>query len=133
MNPLYSEVARRARHRCEYCRAPEAVFNFPFEVEHILPPGLGGSVGIENCALACRSCNLFKSNAVEAFESIDGLRVRLFQPRLDSWEVHFRVLESGELEALTAIGRVTILQLRMNAAAQIEARRWWVRLAMYPV
>lgn len=37
MNPYYTLVADRAAHRCEYCRAPEIVFNFPFEVEHILP------------------------------------------------------------------------------------------------
>ena len=38
MNRFYSEVAERAGHRCEYCRAPEVVFNFPFEVEHIIHP-----------------------------------------------------------------------------------------------
>ena len=27
---------------CEYCAAPDAVFNFPFEVEHIDPPARGG-------------------------------------------------------------------------------------------
>ena len=32
MNRRYGLVAQRAAHRCEYCRAPEAVFNFPFEV-----------------------------------------------------------------------------------------------------
>jgi hypothetical protein len=32
MNPHYEVVALRAGHRCEYCHAPEAVFNFPFEV-----------------------------------------------------------------------------------------------------
>ena len=37
MNPRYPFVAERAAHRCEYCRAPEAIFNFPFEVEHIIP------------------------------------------------------------------------------------------------
>ena len=37
MNPGYEAVALRAGHRCEYCRAPEAVFNFPFEVEYIIP------------------------------------------------------------------------------------------------
>lgn len=31
MNPLYPAVADRAGHRSEYCRAPEAVFNFAFE------------------------------------------------------------------------------------------------------
>ena len=37
MNPHYPEVALRAGHRCEYCYAPEAVFNLPLEVEHIVP------------------------------------------------------------------------------------------------
>ncbi len=37
MNPRYVQVALRAGHRCEYCHAPEVVFNFPFEVEHIIP------------------------------------------------------------------------------------------------
>ena len=36
MNPHYPLVAQRAAHHCEYCRAPEAVFNFAFEVEHNL-------------------------------------------------------------------------------------------------
>lgn len=31
MNPFYTLVADRAAHRCEYCHAPELVFNFPFE------------------------------------------------------------------------------------------------------
>ena len=30
MNPRYPQVALRALHRCEYCHAPESVFNFPF-------------------------------------------------------------------------------------------------------
>lgn len=39
MNSRYALVSARAGHRCEYCHAPEAIFNFPFEVEHALPPG----------------------------------------------------------------------------------------------
>jgi phenylacetate-coenzyme A ligase PaaK-like adenylate-forming protein len=31
MNPHYPQVALRAGHRCEYCHAPEAVFNLPLE------------------------------------------------------------------------------------------------------
>lgn len=60
MNPNYAEVALRAGHRCEYCHALEAVFNFPFEVEHVTPVALGGGDTAENLALACRSCNLFR-------------------------------------------------------------------------
>ena len=42
MNPRYAAVAERAGHRCEYCHAPESIFNFPFEVEHIVPTAHGG-------------------------------------------------------------------------------------------
>jgi hypothetical protein len=35
MNPRYPLVALRARHRCKYYHAPEAVFNSLLEVEHI--------------------------------------------------------------------------------------------------
>ena len=68
MNPRYSSVASRARHVCEYCHAPEAVFNLPFEVEHIVPLSQGGDKGEDNLALSCRSCNLYKSDSVSAFD-----------------------------------------------------------------
>jgi len=42
VNPRYPLVAQRAAHHCEYCRAPEALFNLPFEVEHLIPPIHGG-------------------------------------------------------------------------------------------
>ena len=65
MNPRYALVAARAGHRCEYCQAPEAIFNFPFEVEHVVPPGKAGPDTEDNWALACRSCNLFKSDGLD--------------------------------------------------------------------
>lgn len=58
MNPNYRDVARRAEHRCEYCRAPEVIFNFAFEVEHIVPKSQLGSNELSNLALACRCCNI---------------------------------------------------------------------------
>lgn len=54
MNPHYPLVARRAGHRCEYCRAPEAVFNFPFEVERL---ATGRSIC---CRQACARMKRFK-------------------------------------------------------------------------
>ncbi len=64
MNPSYPLVAARARHACEYCRAPEIVFNLPFEVEHITPQSRGGKTTEDNLALSCRSCNLYKSDFI---------------------------------------------------------------------
>src|SRR5260370_10899119 len=99
MSSLYPEVAQRARHRCEYCRAPEVVFNFPFEVEHIAPVSSGGSDALTNLALACRSCNLYKATQVKGIDPVSQQEVRLFHPREDRWEVHFQIdPESGEIE-----------------------------------
>ena len=116
MNPLYAVVAVRAFHRCEYCGAPEVVFNFPFEVEHIVPPVHGGTNELENTALACRSCNLFKSDVSEGQDPQTGYRVRLFHPRRDLWSEHFQFGPDLAIEPLTAIGRATCAQLRMNSS-----------------
>src|SRR5438105_4160554 len=106
MNPRYASVAERAAHRCEYCQAPEAIFNFPFEVEHIVPPGLGGTDDASNLALSCRGCNLFKSDEVIAIDPQTGIPTRIFSPRANHWEEHFAVdQESGKLNGLTSVGR----------------------------
>lgn len=133
MNPRYADVALRARHRCEYCRAPEAVFNFPFEVEHIIPASRGGTDTETNWALACRSCNLRKATHIGGIDPGIQAVVRLFHPREDRWEEHFHVhTVSGEIEGLTPIGRATVARLEMNSDAQVVARRQWMRLGLFP-
>jgi hypothetical protein len=131
MNPRYPFVAARAGHRCEYCRAPEAIFNFPFEVEHIIPPGRGGDDVENNWALACRSCNLFKSDALVAIDPVSGERVPLFHPRRDAWTSHFLcTLQQGTIVGLTPVGRATVDQLRLNADSQASARKQWILLGL---
>jgi hypothetical protein len=133
MNPLYPQVAERADHRCEYCRAPEAIFNFPFEVEHVIPVALQGPDDASNLALACRACNLFKAHHLTGVDQDTQSEVRLFHPRLDAWTEHFRAdRETGIIEGLTTIGRATLTRLRMNSAGQLAARRQWVRLGLFP-
>jgi hypothetical protein len=133
MNALYADVAQRARHRCEYCHAPEAVFNFPFEVEHITPVSTAGSDDLANLALACRACNLYKAARQSATDPESQRQVRLFNPREDRWDSHFQVdPESGEIEGRTPIGRATVVCLDMNSTAQLLARSQWMRLGLYP-
>jgi hypothetical protein len=91
MNPRYAQVAATARHRCEYCHAPEVVFNFPFEVEHIIPPVLGGVDSADNLALACRACNVRKGVHLEHIDPTTQSSERLYHPRQDEWEEHFSV------------------------------------------
>jgi len=133
MNPHYALVAQRAAHQCEYCRAPEALFNLPFEVEHIIPPIHGGVDEDSNWALSCRSCNLHKSDYLEGVDSETRTTVRLFNPRQSLWAEHFRVEGiTASIVGLTANGRVTVARLQMNSPAQLAARRQWARLHLFP-
>jgi HNH endonuclease len=133
VNTFYPTVAQRAMHRCEYCRAPEQVFNFAFEVEHIHPRSENGSNDSNNLALACESCNLFKSNAIVGWDEETSQESRLFNPRNDDWDIHFRFDEATmQIEGLTPIGRATIGRLRMNSDFQRRARQHWTQLNLYP-
>ena len=133
MNPLYPVVAERAVYRCEYCHAPEIVFNFPFEVEHILPQSRGGSDDLDNLALARHACNLFKSDCETGQDEESQAEVTLFHPRTDAWEQHFRMdTERAEIVGITPVGRATVARLQMNRPRQITARRRWIRLGLFP-
>ena len=132
MNPNYPFVAARAKHICEYCHAPEAVFNLSFEVEHIIPSALGGKNRESNLALSCRSCNLYKSDSISFFDEKTKKEVRFFNPRKDVWSEHFFVdKSSGEIQGLTNIGKATISRLRINSDAQIAARFQWLKLGFF--
>jgi HNH endonuclease len=133
MNPRYPAVARRAGHRCEYCRAPEAIFNFPFEVEHIVPRSESGGDDESNLALTCRSCNLHKSSFQTGWDEGDRTEVPLFNPRADRWSDHFELdIERGEIRGRTATGRATVARLRMNDPPQVTARLLWIQLRLLP-
>ncbi len=134
MNPHYAVVAARAEHRCEYCHAPEAIFNVPFEVDHILPVSRGGKDTLENLALACRACNLRKSNVTAGVDPLTDEEVELIHPRLHVWDMHFEVegLTAATLYGNTPTGRTTIVQLQMNAPLQQVARQQWVKLGLFP-
>jgi hypothetical protein len=133
MNPRYPAVARRAGHRCEYCRAPEVIFNFAFEVEHIVASTRGGLDDESNLALACRACNLYKSDRLAWVDADTGQEVHLFNPRCEIWETHFRVdAETGAVVGLTPNGRATVACLRMNQPEQVAARRRWALLGLFP-
>ena len=128
MNAFYADVALRANYVCEYCHAPQSTSNFPLEVEHIIPISFGGKTEFENLALACRSCNIFKSNFLFGLNDI-----RLFNPRIDLWSEHFEVkLLTFEIVGLTESGNGTIIRLRMNSTFQLSARIEWNRLDRFP-
>ncbi len=133
MNPRHAQVALRAGHQCEYCHAPEAIFNFPFEVEHIAPLSQEGTGDETNLALSCRSCNLRKAVHISGFDPQSQTTVRLFHPRQDNWNEHVQVDEgSAQIIGLTASGRATAVRLDMNSQSQRLARRQWMWLGLFP-
>ncbi len=133
MNQYYSEVAARASHHCEYCHAPELVFNFHFEVEHIIPISKQDTDSTDNLALACRSCNLRKGSSTSVISPNSNIEVRLFNPRNDQWHQHFLAdPESGIVNGITDIGKVTVEKLMMNSSSQLSARKLWIRLGLFP-
>jgi hypothetical protein len=133
MNPHYASVARRACHRCEYCHAPEAVFNFPFEVEHVHPTSRGGAEDETNLCLSCRACNLRKSDRLAFFDEVTQGEAPLFDPRRQRWPEHFQIdLESAEIQGTTPTGRATVACLDLNHPLQITARQLWIRLRLFP-
>lgn len=133
MNADYPSVAMRAGHRCEYCRAPEAAFNFNFEVDHIIPSSAGGTDDLSNLALSCRSCNAFKSMRGLGFDRDLDDPVALFNPRRETWEAHFEVdINDLIIIGRTPIGRATVTALRLNSPRQLQARINWRRLEMFP-
>ena len=128
----YTLVAQRVGHRCEYYHAPEVIFNFSFEVEHIIPLAPEGVDAEHNWALACRSCNLYKYTHIKAVDPENNKQVRLFHPRKDRWEQHFTSDPSGNIIGTTAIGRSTVACLRMNSQSQVAAREQWIQLGLFP-
>jgi len=133
MNPYYSAIAERANHRCEYCHAPELVFNFPFEVEHVIPTFRQGTNEESNLALACRSCNLRKGSRISGIDPDLNNEVQFFHPRQNLWGEHFQIdMETGIIIGITATGKVTVENLGMNSPAQVAARKLWIRLGLFP-
>jgi hypothetical protein len=109
------------------------VFNFQFEIEHIVPLAKGGNNKEDNLALSCRSCNLRKGTFTTGIDAITGATVPIFNPRLANWSEHFQILETtGAVAGLTPTGRVTVERLELNNSLQLAARKIWIQLGLFP-
>ncbi|MBI3760757.1 MAG: HNH endonuclease [Chloroflexi bacterium] len=127
------QVIVRADYHCEYCRTPRAITAQSFHIDHILPASRGGEAIPENLCYACPRCNLQKGDPIEAVDPRTRRRVRLFNPRIDSWADHFRWSATyRRILGRTAIGRATIAALDLNDGALMKARQMWVLLDLIP-
>ena len=119
---LQAEVRVRAQGRCEYCQSPESFTRVPFQFDHVIPQKHGGPTTLDNLALSCFFCNTRKGPNLSGLDPQTGELTRLFHPRQDRWQDHFR-WEGPVLVGLTAIGRVTIRVLDINRADAVIVRR----------
>ena len=130
-------LQRRVRTRyadcCAYCRSAEILTATTFEFEHINPRARGGETTFDNICLSCPMCNRYKSDSGSAVDPMTGTESPLFHPHREVWTDHFAWSDTGvEILGLTAIGRATILALKMNRAAMIRVRRMWVAMGEHP-
>jgi hypothetical protein len=124
-------VEVRAGGRCEYCGMHQALQGATFHVEHIVPGSRGGTSDRENLAWACPSCNLHKSDRIEAVDPTTGVAVALFNPRRDCWSEHFR-WEGPHLIGQTPAGRATLLALNLNHPRRVLIRQAEALFGLFP-
>jgi hypothetical protein len=131
--PLRRAVVRRARALCEYCRLRQDLCPAPFQVDHIIPRALDGQTVSENLCLACPVCNNAKRAQLTGREPRSQRRLRLFHPRLQSWNEHFRWSnDSSVIIGSTATGRATVAALKMNQPRIVKIRLIWASLRLHP-
>lgn len=130
-HPLYQTVSQRAGGLCEYCKTPERLAGYPFEVEHITPVARRGADALANLALACGPCNKAKGTRQRAHDPQTGKLVPLFDPRQQSWGDHFAwSSDYTVILGRTPTGCATAAALRLNTARRRDARVLWRALAI---
>ena len=130
---LRQQVINEAGYRCEYCRTSSRLIGMPLVMDHILPSSLGGNDERENLAACCYRCNEFKGAKIKANDPVTNESISLFNPRLQGWLDHFQWANGGtHIIGITAIGRATVLALRLNNEDVVQARAIWISLSWHP-
>lgn len=126
-------VAARDYFRCAYCQTSEENCGLAMHLDHIVPEVAGSVTEEGNLCLACFSCNVYKGGQQNAVDPQTGEPAALFHPVRQGWEEHFGWSEDcTHIVGKTAIGRTTVLALRMNNPTVVFARRRWVEAGWHP-
>jgi len=126
-------VIHRANRHCEYCKFPLDYSHDSFHLEHILPQAKGGTHDLKNVALSCEGCNIGKRAYTEWPDPQDGMVVRLFNPRIDSWKGHFKWSEDlTQIIAITPVGRATSVLLELNRFGLVNSRKGLIAIGAHP-
>ncbi len=120
---LRKQVTDRAESKCEYCKFPQALSFFTFEMEHIISEKHDGETTLGNLALACPPCNRAKGSDLGSIDPVTQKLTPFFHPRLQQWSDHFR-FEGVSIVPLTAEERVTTKILQFNSSDRISERTY---------
>jgi 5-methylcytosine-specific restriction endonuclease McrA len=126
-------VKHRAHDCCEYCLCQARFATQSFAIEHISPRIRGGQTILDNLAYACQGCNNHKYDKVDGFDPVTRQIVSLYNPRQNSWSVHFKwSYDFTLLVGLTPIGRATVETLKLNRDGVINLRVVLVAVGKHP-
>jgi 5-methylcytosine-specific restriction endonuclease McrA len=128
---LKRRVRQRANGTCEYCRMASRFYRAPFQIDHVIAEQHGGRTVFSNLALACYHCNLKKGPNIAGKDPATKRTTRLFHPRHDRWEDHFR-WRGAKLLGRTSIGRATIHVLEINDMAYLLVRTALLDAGLFP-
>jgi hypothetical protein len=102
----------------------------PFQFDHIIAKQHGGRTTLRNLAFSCASCNGRKGTNIAGIGPASRRITRLFHPREDRWEEHFRW--SGPLlVGKTPQGRATVRLLRINDLINLRLRESLMQEGFY--
>lgn len=124
-------IHERAHECCEYCGMLQEFDDLPFQFDHIIAKVHGGSDDSDNLALACVPCNLHKGTNLSGIDPLTRKVVRLFDPRRQKWDRHFR-WNGAILEGKTQSARATVGVLKINLAIRVAFRRALIDNAEFP-
>lgn len=131
-NELKRLVRQRAGQCCEYCRLAQSGQLVRFQIDHIIAIKHGGSDAEDNLCLACYDCNIYKGSNVAALDPLTRAATKLYDPRQQQWDNHFKINPDATLTGLTPEGRATLHVLRINDEERVKQRLDEMLVGDYP-
>lgn len=129
---LEAFIWQRAKSACEYCKMPQEFDGFTHEIDHVIARKHKGLTLARNLALACFPCNNHKGPNVAGVDPITGKITKLYNPRRNKWNRHFR-WDGPYLVGLTAVGRTTISVLDINDPDRVDLRQSLIDEGVFPL
>ena len=124
-------VIQRARGICEYCLIHQSDACFTFHIDHSVSRKQRGRTHAAHLALSCLRCNVAKGTDPGTFIGRPPRLIRLYHPRRDCWNQHFR-LAAAKIVPLSDVGQATARLLDLNAGDRILLRKNLIKAASYP-